>query len=98
MSVAVVAKLKVKAGSEKQIEEAFRTMVSKVRGEAGTESYVFHRSTQDSTVFVFYEVYKDQAAFEAHSKTPHFAEMGKALAGNLDGRPQVDILTELARK
>ncbi len=98
MSVTIIAKLKVKPGSEKQLENAFRAMIAKVRGEAGTEAYVLHRSVQDPTAFVFYEVYKDQAAFEAHGKTPHMAELGNALRGNLDGRPQIDILTEIDRK
>jgi quinol monooxygenase YgiN len=32
-----------------------------------------HRSTKDPEVFLFYEQYKDQAAFEAHGKAPHLA-------------------------
>jgi autoinducer 2-degrading protein len=27
----------------------------------------------DENHFIFYEVYRDQAAFEAHQKTPHYA-------------------------
>ncbi len=98
MSITVIAKIKAKQGSEKQLEEAFRAMLSKVRGEEGTQTYILHRSVQEPTVFVFYEVYKDQAALDAHGKTPHMAELGKALGGQLDGRPQIDILTELDRK
>jgi quinol monooxygenase YgiN len=98
MSVTIVAKIKAKQGSEQQLEQAFRAMISKVRGEPGTETYVLHRSVQDPTTFVFYEVYKDQAAFEAHGKTPHMAELGNALRGNIDGRPQIDILTVVDKK
>jgi quinol monooxygenase YgiN len=98
MSITVVARLKAKQGSEKQLEEACRAMIPNVRGEAGTEAYVFHRSVQDPTVFVFYEVYKDREALDAHSKTPHMAQLVQAMGGALDGRPQIDILTEVARK
>ena len=99
MPITVIAKLKAKSGSEAQIEAAFKDMIGKVRAnEPGTMAYVLHKSTQDPTTFVFYEVYQDQAAFDAHGKTPHMAEMGGKLRGLLDGRPQIDILTELARK
>ncbi len=98
MSIIVVARIKAKAGSEKTLEDACRAMIPKVRGEAGTESYICHRSVPDPTVFLFYEVYKDQAAFEAHGNTPHMAEFLKSLRGNLDGHPQIDMLSVLDKK
>ncbi len=99
MPITVIAKLKAKAGSEAQVEAAFRDMIGKVRAnEPGTVAYVLHKAAQDPTTFVFYEVYQDQAAFDAHGKTPHMAEMGGKLRGLLDGRPQIDVLTEVARK
>src|SRR5579864_1435832 len=98
MSITIVAKLKAKAGSEKQLEEAARAMIAKVRGEEGTEQYVLHRSVQDPTVFVYYEVYRDQAAADVHRKTAHMAEFGGKIATLLDGRPTIDILQEVARK
>jgi quinol monooxygenase YgiN len=99
MPITLIAKLKSKAGSEAQVEAAFRDMIPKVRAnEPGTMAYVLHKGTQDPTTFVFYEVYQDQAALDAHGKTPHMAEMGGRLRGLLDGRPQIDVLTELDRK
>lgn len=98
MAITVIAKLKAKAGSEKALEEAFRSMITKVRGEPGCAAYVLHRAVKDPTTFMFYEIYQDQAAFDAHGKTPHMAEMGGKIGGLLDGRPQIDVLEELARK
>src|SRR5207253_11169555 len=98
MSIALVAKLKAKAGSEQQMEEALRAMVEKVRSEKDTIAYILHKSTKDPTEFVFYEVYPDQAALDAHGKTPHMAEMGGKIGPLLDGRPTLEFLTELARK
>ena len=98
MAITVVAKLKAKSGSEQQLEDAFRAMIPKVRGEAGTQAYVVHRSVQDPTTFVFYEVYQDREALDAHGKSPHMAEMAKTIRPLLDGRPQIDLLTELVRK
>jgi quinol monooxygenase YgiN len=98
MSITVIAKIKAKAGSEAELEQAFRSMISKVRTEPGNEAYVLHRSVRDPTVFMFYEVYKDREALDTHSKTPHMAEMVKTIGALIDGRPQIDILTELDRR
>jgi quinol monooxygenase YgiN len=98
MSIIIVARVKAKQGSEKQLEDALRAMVPNVRSEAGTEAYILHKSVQDPGVFLFYEVYKDQAAVEAHRKTPHMATLMKATGGLVEGRMQVDVLSELDRK
>ena len=98
MSIVVVAKLKAKQGSEKQMEEALRAMITKVKEESGCLKYILHRSNQDPTVFVFYEVYQDQAALDFHCKTPHLKEMSGKLCGLLDGRPAIEFLTELDGK
>jgi|HubBroStandDraft_1064217.scaffolds.fasta_scaffold54394_2 quinol monooxygenase YgiN len=99
MAITVVAKIKAKPGSEAQVESAFREMIPKVReSEAGTLSYVLHQSTQDPTVFVFYETYQDQAALDAHGKTAHMAETGGKLRGLLDGRPEVHVLKVVDKK
>ncbi len=98
MPIAIVAKIKAKAGSESQLEAAFREMITKVRSEHGTLSYILHKSIQDPTVFYFYETYVDQAAVDAHGKTPHMKELGAKIGPHLDGRPEVSVLTEVDRK
>ena len=99
MAIAVAAKIKAKAGSEAQVEAAFREMITKVRAsEPGTLSYILHKSVQDPTVFYFYETYADQASFDAHGKTAHMKEMGGKIGPHLDGRPEVLVLNELDRK
>jgi len=42
---------------------------------------------QDQNVYYFYEVYRDQAALEAHRAAPHYA-VWRAAADTLDGTPQ----------
>ena len=99
MAITVIAKLKTKAGSEAQFEQAARKMIETVRAqEPGTMQYILHRSVKDPTQFVYYEVYKDQESFDAHGKTTHMREFGGAIGALLEGRPQVDVLTEVTRK
>jgi quinol monooxygenase YgiN len=98
MSITVIAKLKVKAGSEAAFEAAGREMISKVGGETGTLTYVLHKDVRDPSTFIYYEVYQDQAALDAHGKTDHMKAFGGKIATLLDGRPEIHVLTEIAHK
>jgi quinol monooxygenase YgiN len=97
MSIVVVARIKAKAGSEQKLEEAFRSMIGKVRAEPGCEQYILHRALKDPTQFVFFEVYKDKEALDFHGKTPHMAELGKSMRELIESTT-LDILSEVDRK
>src|ERR1700736_1792111 len=43
------------------------------RDEPGCLRFNVLQDEKDKNVYYFYEVYKDQAALEAHCKTPHYA-------------------------
>ena len=88
------AKLTVKAGQEQEFERIMHMAVPKVREEPGNHAYIFHRSTQDSRVFMFYEEYDDQAALDAHRA--HLREMGLDLRALLDGPPMLEFYEKLA--
>lgn len=87
------AKITVKAGHEEEFERSMRTAVPKVREEPGNHAYIFHRSTDDPRVFMFYEEYSDQAALDAHRV--HLKEMGINLQPLLEGAPQLEFYDKL---
>ena len=88
------ARLTVKAGHEQAFERIMSIAVPKVREEPGNHAYIFHRSTQNPRVFMFYEEYEDQAALEAHRA--HLRDMGIDLRALLDGSPIVEFYEKLA--
>lgn len=95
----VLAKLKVKADRTAAFEEEARKMLAHVQGnEPGTLTYVCHRNTADPTVYAFYEVYADQAAFAAHGGSPAMAAFFQSMRGILDGRPEIETYEEIGRK
>jgi quinol monooxygenase YgiN len=99
MPITVIAKLKVQPGKEAEFEAAGKEMIATVKiAEPGTLSYVLHKNTKDPTEFIYYEVYQDQAAFEAHGKTDHMKAFGGKIGALLAGRPEIAILAEVARK
>jgi quinol monooxygenase YgiN len=88
----VVAKLKVKADRAAAFEAAAEKMLAHVReNEPGTLTYVCHRSTADPTVYLFYEVYRDQAAFAAHGGSPAMQAFFAAMGGVVEGRPEIEM-------
>jgi quinol monooxygenase YgiN len=56
-------------------------MASAVKSEPGTLLFWPHRSTSSGNVFFLYELFTDQAAFDAHQQTQHFKTLvvGQAL-------------------
>ena len=55
--------------------------------EPGCLRFNVLQDQKDQNVYYFYEVYKDQAALEAHRAAPHFATW-RAAADTLDGTPE----------
>ena len=54
------------------------------KDEPGCLRFNVLQDAQDENVYYFYEVYKDQAALEAHRNTPHYA-IWRGVADVLDG-------------
>ena len=52
--------------------------------EPGCMRFNVLQDEQDQNVYYFYEVYRDQAAVEAHRAAPHYA-VWRAAADTLDG-------------
>lgn len=64
----------VKAGAETKCKEYIHILQEHSRKEPGCVQYVGHQSVDDPRRFLFYEVYKDQAALQAHREAPYFKQ------------------------
>ena len=58
--------------------------VASERDEPGCVRFNVLQDDADENVYYFYEVYRDEAAVEAHRAAPHYA-VWKAVADTLDG-------------
>jgi len=54
------------------------------RDEAGCLRFNVLQDQQDQNIYYFFEVYRDEAALEAHRAAPHYA-VWRAAADTLDG-------------
>jgi quinol monooxygenase YgiN len=72
MAYVLVVKLTAREGEEERAVELIRGLVEASSAEPGVVHYVAHRDPEDPRVFLMYEQYADEAAYEAHGTSDHF--------------------------
>jgi quinol monooxygenase YgiN len=94
----VIAKIRAPKGKGDALAPLLKEQAAAVRkAEPGCLVYRYHRSTKDSDLFVVYEQYKDDAAFDLHRKAPHLAAYRerREKEGLVAGPPEVEIYRSL---
>jgi quinol monooxygenase YgiN len=94
--IAYVVKLTAAEGRRDEALATLGKLVDATEDEPGTVQYLMHTETNAPDTIWFYELYADQAAFEAHSGSPTMAEVigqlgSGLLAGAADMR-QLDVI------
>lgn len=81
MAYAVVARWTAKEGAADEVEGLLLEIASASRAEPGCRLYRVHRARETPGSFLIYEVYDDDAAFEAHVASEHFVRLvlGRAI-------------------
>ncbi|MEB3370099.1 putative quinol monooxygenase [Saccharopolyspora mangrovi] len=96
--LALVVSLRVKPGHREAFLEAItKNAHSTFNDEPGCHYFDVNVDTTDDHHFVFYELYTDQAAVEAHRAAPHFAKWRKAVAEHVVPGSQHNTLAETLR-
>jgi len=76
-----LAKFNLNMEKEAEGLQALKELCTAVEeNEPGVLAYICHRSVKNPDELVFFEVYKDDEALKAHSKTPHMGKMRMAFA------------------
>ena len=70
--VAIVVRYQARAGQGDEVAALLATHTAATRAEPGNLDFVALRSSEDPDAFVLYERYTGQAAFEAHTASPHY--------------------------
>ncbi len=73
MSYVVVATYVARSGEADAIAAALQRITPLARAEPACREYRAHRSLEDPNLFLIYEEYHDEAGFDAHCATEHFA-------------------------
>jgi quinol monooxygenase YgiN len=97
-ALTVIAKVRAAKGKGDALAALLTEQAAAVlAAEPGCLLYRPHRSTRDPDVFVFYEVYVDEAALEAHRQAPHLTAFRerREQAGLTEGPVEIDVLRSL---
>ncbi len=97
-AVTVVAKVRAAKGKADALAALLTEQVGAVRkSEPGCLAYRLHRSVKDPDLFYFYETYADDAAFDAHRKSPHLAayRQRREEGGLTEGAVEVELFRPL---
>jgi len=92
--ITILARIHAKPEHSVKIKEWVMTkLIPQTRAEPGCLQYDFHQSHNDENLFVFFENFKDQAAFDFHANAPYIKEFLTAMETmTRDGGVKVDIL------
>ena len=83
--LAMCVKVRIKPDQRKRFLDAIEAdALGSERDEPGCLRFNVLQDEKDPNVYYFFEVYKDQAALEAHRTMPHYATW-RAAADTLDG-------------
>ena len=83
--LAMWVKVRIKADQRQRFLDAIEVDALGSEGdEPGCLRFNVLQDLQDENVYYFYEVYKDEAALEAHRAMPHY-QTWRAVADTLDG-------------
>jgi quinol monooxygenase YgiN len=93
-TVAVVARIRAAKGKADALAALLTEQTAVVRKEEpGCLAYRLHRSTTDADLFLFYELYVDDAAFDAHRNAAHLAQFRRRRESEalVDGTAEVQV-------
>lgn len=85
-----------KPGHEDEVAGIFGKLQTASRQEPGCLMYIVHRHRTDSTRFFIYEQYRDEAALEAHRKSPHFQQYAIAALKAIGERKEGELYSPLS--
>jgi quinol monooxygenase YgiN len=80
----VIAKVKARPGTEEQVFEALRKLISTTLAEEGCIDYDMHRSIEDPGLFMFYENWTSRSLWEQHMNAPHIKGFSEETEGMVE--------------
>ena len=94
----IVAEVRAKQGKEAELRAATLPLIPLVRGESKNLVYFLQESREVPGHFVFYEIFTDQQAFEAHNDMPYVKAWFAKLADLADGGVKVTRMSVLTNE
>lgn len=96
--ISLIAKLTASDGKSEELEAAIRAVIDAAEEEDGLEVYSAHRADGETDTYYFFEVYRDQAAWDVHGKGDRMRAAMGGFAGLLATAPEITVMSPVAAK
>lgn len=90
---AILVTFKVKAGKEKEFEDAFPACLAATKKEPGCIAYELNQDPEHPDTYLMYEKFKGIPAIEDHLKQKHTQTLLKTVGPLIDGEPKIKVYT-----
>lgn len=85
----VIARIQAKKDKIQDVGRKLQGLVAPTRKEAGCLQYDLHQSSDDASIFYFYEKWSGEEALAAHLKTAHVQDMIREASALLAQEPEI---------
>jgi quinol monooxygenase YgiN len=68
----VVAQWEAKEGQAERVADILSRFLPEAQREEGAQLFLISRARENPAQFLFYELFRDEAAFKAHQESAHF--------------------------
>ncbi len=97
--IALVVRFDLRPGAEADFDRLVEATTAQIRGEEpGTLLYLCHTVKDEPSARVFYELYRDDAAFQAHEVAQHVKDFHARREPMMAGPGRVEFLDRLDGK
>ena len=87
--VILVARIRAKPGKHEQLKQELSSLVRQTQTEEGCKQFDLHQAQNDPHLFILWEQFTSQAAFDTHMEQPYtkayFEEIKPALTESTEG-------------
>lgn len=92
----LIAELMAREGCEPDVRAILAEYATHVRAEPGNMAFECYQTEGEPRRFLVYEIYDNEAAFEAHLSAPKNAEINQRLSSVTEGGSSLTFLTPFA--
>ena len=90
--ISLTVRLQVRPGHREPFLAAITDNADRTFTEPGCLAFDVSQALDDDHAFVFYELYADEAAVNAHRESPHFADWRRAADKHVVPGSQINLL------
>jgi len=89
MKIYLTAVIKAKPEFLNEVKTMLKDMVVQTKNEKACIQYDLHQDTENENIFVFYEIWADQAGLDIHNEQPYIKNLGAAVPEKLQEAPMI---------